>query len=108
MNEGDKVGQRKEDGEAEIKSERQRDTVCKKKRGTGREKSIGHDSLVEAGAQRHRGLGVGNQNSHSHPRPYIPGKHSTAQPLHFLPLQLFAPFLKGPGTTHSTFLSEIF
>lgn len=37
-----------------------------------------------------------------------PQKHSTAQPLYLLPVWLCAPLLKGPGTTHSTFLSEIF
>lgn len=36
MNEGDKVGQRKEGGEAEIKSERQRDASVRKREGRGK------------------------------------------------------------------------
>lgn len=70
ISEDHKVGQRKEYGEAEITSERQREgwSLQEKERGMGARDPIGHDSLVEAGARRHHCLGVRNRNFHSHPR----------------------------------------
>lgn len=67
ISEHDRMGQRKENGKAKIRSERQREgrSLQEKERGMEQEKHIGPTSLEEARAQRHHGLGVRNCHFHS-------------------------------------------